>query len=58
MIVRHLVIAAAVAVGLLTYGRHSQAQMQQQSRTYRAVLEQCMGQGLELAECHRLNSRF
>ena len=55
---RHLLIAAAVAVGLLTYGRHSQAQMQQQSRTYRAVLEQCMGQGLELAECHRLNSRF
>ena len=55
---RNLMIAAAVAVGLLAYGRHSEAQMQQQSKSYRAVLEQCMEQGLELAECHRLNSRF
>ena len=55
---RNLTIAAAVAVGLLAYGRHSEAQMQQRSQGYRATLEQCVEQGRELAECHRLNSRF
>jgi len=55
---RNLTIAAAVAVGLLAYGRHSEAQMEQRSQGYKATLEQCIGQGLELAECHRLNSRF
>ena len=55
---RNLTIAAAVAVGLLAYSRHSEAQMQQRSQGYKATLEQCMGQGWELAQCHRWNSRF
>jgi hypothetical protein len=55
---RNLTIAAAVVVGLLAYGRHSEAQMQQRSQGYKATLEQCIEQGWELAQCHRWNSRF